>query len=89
LEQLDFPGVIVLESLFRHNIRVQKRKAIPMSAPISPASSQGVISTQLDRIQNDRPTATEAPRPREVETPPPPPPPPADSGRGGNVDRSA
>lgn len=52
---------------------------------IGPVAQQGIISTQVERVQNDRPTATEAP---QVETPPPPPPPP-ETGRGGAVDTSA
>jgi hypothetical protein len=53
---------------------------------VGPVTQQGVISTQVARVQNDRPTAVEPPR--TVETAPPPPP-PADSGRGMTVDVSA
>ncbi|MDD5585865.1 MAG: hypothetical protein PHY92_02775 [Alphaproteobacteria bacterium] len=60
-----------------------------MSSTVTPAASQGVISTQLERVHNDRPTATEAPRPREERAPPPPPPQPEESSRGRNVDRTA
>lgn len=57
-----------------------------MSA-IGSVNQQGVISTQVERVQNDRPTAVEAPR--NVEAAPPPPPPPPESGRGGTIDTSA
>lgn len=55
---------------------------------VSGVAQQGVISTQVERVQNDRPVATtEAPRPVEASQPPPPP--PSDSGRGATVDTSA
>ena len=57
-----------------------------MNSPVQPVASQGVISTQLERVHNDRPATPEPPR---AEPPAPPPPPPSDSGRGGSVDRSA
>ncbi|MGE4351215.1 MAG: hypothetical protein AB7E52_03400 [Bdellovibrionales bacterium] len=58
---------------------------------IGPVAQQGVLSTQVERVQNDRPTAVEPPR--EVVTTPPetatPTPPPAETGRGATVDTSA
>jgi len=59
-----------------------------MTAAVGPATQQGIISTQVERVQNDKPTAAEAPRLREA-APPPPPPPPEETGRGANIDTSA
>lgn len=56
---------------------------------VGTVAQQGIISTQVERIQNDKPTAAEAPKPQQAEAPPPPPPPPADSGRGASVDTTA
>jgi len=54
---------------------------------IGPIAQQGIISTQVERVQNDRPTAVEPPR-QPVQTAPPPPP-PVDSGRGATLDTTA
>lgn len=56
-----------------------------MDSTISSVASQGVVTTQLDRVNNDQTTQVTTP---EQETPPPPPP-PAESGRGTSVDTSA
>ena len=56
---------------------------------VGPVAGQGIISTQLERVQSELP-ATQPPPVREterVETPPPPP--PAETGRGMTVDTSA
>lgn len=52
---------------------------------IGPVVQQGVISTQVERVQNDRPTASESPRPVQEA----PPPPPVESGRGLTIDTTA
>jgi hypothetical protein len=51
---------------------------------IGPVAQQGVISTQVEHI-NDRPTAVEATQ--EVAASPPPPAP--ETGRGAKIDTSA
>lgn len=60
---------------------------------IGPVAQQGVISTQMARVQNDAPTAASEPPQEAVadatQTPPPPPPPPAETGRGTVVDTTA
>ncbi len=53
---------------------------------VTPIVQQGVISTQVERVVADRPTAAEAPRPEPREIPPPP---PAETGRGTTLDTSA
>ena len=53
---------------------------------VGPVNQQGVISTQVARVQSDRPVAVEAPRTAEQTAPPPPSP---ESGRGVTVDTSA
>lgn len=60
-----------------------------MTTAVGPAMQQGLISTQIEIAQTDKPAAAEAPRPQEAAPPPPPPPPPEESGRGKNVDTSA
>lgn len=55
-----------------------------MSSSLPPVS-QGVVSTQLEQVHNDRPAAAERPR----SEPPPAPPPPPSSDRGRSVDTSA
>ncbi len=57
-----------------------------MTTAIGPSVQQGVLSTQIDRVQNDK-TVAEAARPES--TPEPPPPPPPETGRGTEVDTSA
>ena len=52
---------------------------------IGPAVQQGIISTQVERVVNDRPMTAEAPRPVAEVTPPPP----VETGRGAEVDTSA
>ncbi|MDD3183090.1 MAG: hypothetical protein PHD48_09850 [Alphaproteobacteria bacterium] len=55
---------------------------------VSPVAQQGVISTQVERVQSERPVSAEPVR--ETQTPAaPPPPPPVDSGRGATVDTTA
>jgi len=59
-----------------------------MSA-IGAVTQQGIISTQIERVQNDGPAPPPQPQAQvsdRVEAPPPPPPPPTDSGRGATVD---
>lgn len=66
---------------------------------VDAVSAQGSVSSQISRVQNDRPTASEPartppPAPAQEATqkaapPPPPPPPPADTGRGASVDEVA
>jgi hypothetical protein len=58
-----------------------------MAPAVGASAPQGAISTQLDRVQNDKPTASEPPRPTTAEAAPPPPPP--DSGRGAHLDTTA
>lgn len=53
---------------------------------LGPVAQQGVISTQIERVQQERPVAADPSR--ETETTPPPPPPP-EEGRGATVDTSA
>lgn len=55
---------------------------------VGPATQQGIISTQIERVVNDRPTAAEPPRVQTREASPPPPP-AAETGRGATVDTSA
>ncbi len=54
-----------------------------MVSAVSASAPQGAISTQLDRVQNDRPTAAEPPHPTA------PPPPPVEESRGASVDTTA
>lgn len=55
---------------------------------VGPVAGQGIISTQIERVQNELPTA-QPPPPREPERVETPPPPPAESGRGMTIDTSA
>jgi len=52
---------------------------------VGPVAQQGVISTQVEHIQNDRPASAEQARPVEKSPPPPPP----ETGRGQSLDTSA
>lgn len=54
---------------------------------LGPVAQQGVISTQIERVQNEIPVAAEPTR--ETQSAPPPPPPPPEEGRGMTVDTSA
>ncbi len=63
---------------------------------VDAVSSQGSVSSQIARVQSDRPPVAEAPRtpdPAPEQTASaqkaPPPPPPADTGRGAVVDEVA
>ncbi|GEM_PF-1823404 len=58
-----------------------------MVEAVTPPPAQGIVSTQMERVQNDKPAVAEAPPPREA--PPPPPPPPPETGRGTAVDETA
>jgi len=53
-----------------------------MVEAIMPPPTQGIISTQMERVQNDKPVATEPPKAKA------PPPPPPETGRGGNIDKT-
>lgn len=80
------------------NVKSEKEKhsrESQMTTDVGPAAGQGVVSTQVQQIQADRPVTAERPEPREtvearpetVESPPPPPPP--ETGRGTNLDTTA
>lgn len=80
---------MVLAILFCHTFPYQKQ-GVHMVEAVSANAGQGVVSTQLARVQETQP-ANEAPKP-PAPTPAAeatPTPPPTDSGRGAKVDTTA
>ena len=53
---------------------------------IGPVAQQGVVSTQLQRVQTETAVAPEAAQRAEASPPPPPPP---EEGRGATIDTTA
>jgi len=59
-----------------------------MSA-VGPMTQQGIISTQIERTQNDRPAVVQTPPPETTPRDETPPPPPVETGRGATIDTTA
>jgi len=61
-----------------------------MTDAVTPATQQGVVSTQIEQVQQTTlPPAAVIPETQQQSEQAPPPPPPPESGRGANLDTSA